>query len=167
MFKLKNIKIFFSLIIAVVLSFGLLACGEKDGKLDPDKTYYSVTDSLKLAINYEGKNFLKDGIGKATLSHISDGDTMSFSLESGEHITIRFFGVNTPESTSKMEKWGVQASLFVKGIINRESEIVLESSTGSVPEVDSYGERYLGYVWYRNSSSESWRNLNVLVVENG
>ena len=168
MFKLKNIiKIFFSLTIAVVLSFGLLACGEGNGKLDPNKTYSSITESCKLDINYEGKDFIKDGIGKAKLNRVADGDTASFQLESGEFVTIRFFGIDTPESTGEVDKWGLSASLFTKRQVNNDSEFVLESSTGGAAEKDSYGTRYLGYVWYRNSSSEDWKNLNLLVVENG
>ena len=167
MLKLKkSIKVFFLLITAVVLSLGLLAC-DKNGKIDPNKTYYDVTNSCKLTANYVGKNFLKDGIGEATLTRISDGDTASFKTSVGDFVTIRFYGVDTPESTGQVDKWGVSASLFVKGIINKDTQFVLESSTGGVPEKDSYGVRYLGYVWYRNSANEEWKNLNLLVVENG
>ncbi|MBO5711911.1 MAG: thermonuclease family protein, partial [Acholeplasmatales bacterium] len=78
-----------------------------------------------------------------------------------------FYGIDTPESTGEVDKWGVSASLFTKAQINANSEFVLESSTGGAAEKDSYGTRYLGYVWYRNSSSEDWKNLNLLIVENG
>ena len=150
----------------VVLSLGLLACNTSD-KIDPNKTYSDVTKTCKLTANYIDKNFLKDGIGTATLSRISDGDTVSFKTSVGDFVTIRFFGVDTPESTGQVDKWGVSASLFVKGIINTETQFVLESSTGGVPEKDSYGVRYLGYVWYRNSDNEEWKNLNLLIIENG
>ena len=167
MLKLKkSIKVFFLLITAVVLSLGLLAC-DKNGKIDPNKTYSDVTNSCKLTANYAGKNFLKDGIGEATLTRISDGDTASFKTSIGDYVTIRFYGIDTPESTGQVDKWGVSASLFVKGIINKDTQFVLESSTGGAPEKDSYGVRYLGYVWYRNNANEDWKNLNLLVVENG
>ena len=166
-FKLKKtIKIIASLSIAVVLLIGLLACG-KGGEFDKNKTYSEITEKCVLDIPYEGKNFIKDGIGKATLTRISDGDTVSFVLESGEYVTIRFYGIDTPESTGEVDKWGVSASLFTKSIINKDCEFVLESSTGGAAEKDSYGTRYLGYVWYRNSADEAFKNLNLLIVENG
>lgn len=168
MFRLKNIiKLFFSLSLAVVLLFGLLACGNGDGKLDPNKKYSSITESCKLTSNYEGKDFVKDGIGIARLNRVADGDTASFVLESGQGVTIRFFGIDTPESTGQVDKWGLSASLFTKAQVNTSTQFVLESSTGGPAEKDSYGVRYLGYVWYRNSSNEDWKNLNLLVVENG
>ena len=152
--------------MAVVLIFGLLACGEKGGKLDPNKTYSDVTNTCDLMKNPEGKNFVKDGIGYAQLNRITDGDTASFIVD-GQYLVVRFFGIDTPESTGQVDKWGVSASLFVKGLISKDSQFILESSTGGRAEKDSYGERYLGYVWYRNSDNEEWTNLNLLIVENG
>ena len=164
MFKLK--KLFNKIVLslgAVALLLGLASCG----KIDKDKTQSKITDTCKLTIDYEGKDFLEDGIGTAKLSRIADGDTASFELPSGSYVTIRFFGIDTPESTGDVDKWGVSASKFTKAQINKDSEFVLESSTGDKPEHDSYGTRYLGYVWYRNSSDEDWKNLNLLIVENG
>lgn len=156
----------FSSLLAVVLVFGLLACDDK-GKLDPNKTYSDITNECELMKLPDGKDFIKDGIGRATLNKVTDGDTASFILESGTYVTIRFFGIDTPESTGQVDKWGVSASLFVKGLINKDTQFILESSTGKKAEVDSYGVRYLGYVWFRNSDNEDWKNLNLLVVENG
>ena len=166
MFKLKkNIKLFFLLLTAVVLSLGLLAC-QTEETFDKDATYSAITESCKLTKNYVDKSFLKDGIGEAKLTRIADGDTMSFRVDN-QFITIRFYGIDTPESTGQVDKWGVSASLFVKGIINDTTQFVLESTTGGKPEKDSYGTRYLGYVWYRQTDSEDWKCLNILVVENG
>lgn len=151
--------------MAVVLSFGLLAC--KENEIDKNKTYQEITEKCILDIPYENKSFIKDGIGTAKLTRISDGDTASFMLESGEYVTIRFYGIDTPESTGEVDKWGVSASLFTKGLIDSDCEFVLESSTGGAAEKDSYGTRYLGYVWYRKSSDEAFKNLNLQIVENG
>ena len=150
---------------AVVLSLGLLAC-QTEKKFDKDATYSAITESCKLTKNYVDKSFLKDGIGEAKLTRIADGDTMSFRVDN-QYVTIRFYGIDTPESTGQVDKWGVSASLFVKGIIKDTTQFVLESTTGGKPEKDSYGTRYLGYVWYRQTDSEDWKCLNILVVENG
>lgn len=165
-FKLKKVvKFFVSLSIAIVLSLGLLACD--GGEFDKNQTFHEITDKCILDIPYENKDFVKDGIGKAKLTRISDGDTASFVLDSGLYVTIRFYGIDTPESTGEVDKWGVSASLFTKSLISADSEFVLESSTGKAAEKDSYGTRYLGYVWYRNSADEQFKNLNLQIVENG
>ena len=180
MFKLKkNLKLIFSLILAVVLSLGLFACGEDNNGgntslADPNVTHSSITESVKLQKKYtddngKSKDFVKDGIGLATVSRFTDGDTANFTLKSekGETITIRFYCVDTPESTGLMEKWGKPASNFTREKLTNAYEIVLESSTGGKATTDSYGQRYLGYVWYRESENDTFKNLNLLLVENG
>lgn len=129
--------------------------------------YSAITKKCKLEVAYEGKNFITDGIGEAKLTKTTDGDTASFQLlDSGNAVTIRFYGIDTPESTGGVEKWGKSASMFVEKILKGAHSIVLEATTTPASH-DSYGVRYLGYVWYRNSAKDSWKNLNLQVVENG
>ena len=165
----KSFKLVLSFVLAVVLSFGLLACGnsKKSNVLDMNKVYSDITNSLKLDLSYEGKHFINDGIGKAELRSVADGDTASFILEDGTNFRVRFYGIDTNESTGQVEKWGKAASIFTTNVLDNATEIVLESSTGGRAETDSYGERYLGYVWYRNSANEDFKNLNLQLVENG
>lgn len=169
MLKLKKIiKLIFSFFTAVVLCFGLLACEEKQtGKLDLNTVYTTITDSLKLTMDYEEGHFINDGIGLAKLRSVTDGDTVAFQLLDGTYFRVRFYGVDTPESTGKVQKWGKAASLFTKNALENAYEIVLESSTGAAAITDNYGERYLGYVWYRNSATDTFKNLNLALVENG
>lgn len=190
MFKLKQkLKLVFSLITAVVLLFGLLACnssektenekteqpqGQIPSLADPNVTHSSVTDTVMLNKEYlnsdgSSKDFVEDGIGLATVIRIADGDTATFRLKSksGNSVTIRFYCIDTPESTGLMEKWGKPASNFTREILSNAYEIVLESSTDGKAVTDSYGVRYLGYVWYRNSETDTFKNLNLLIVENG
>lgn len=169
MLKLKkSIKLIFSFFAAVVLLFGLLACEEnKTGKLDLNTVYTSVTDSLKLTMDYKDRHFINDGIGLARLRSVTDGDTVAFELLDGTYFRVRFYGVDTPESTGKVQKWGKAASNFTKAALEDAYEIVIESSTGKAAVTDNYGERYLGYVWYRKSATDSFKNLNLALVENG
>ncbi|MDE6584830.1 MAG: thermonuclease family protein [Anaeroplasmataceae bacterium] len=125
-----------------------------------------VTAKLKLTKDYEGKTFFKDGIEKATLARKTDGDTSGFWLESGGYVTIRYYAIDTPESTKDYDKWGKAASIFVGDLLENATELILEGSQ-TPPKVDSYGSRYLGYVWFRNSETEDFRNLNLFVIENG
>lgn len=164
--SLKHLK---KLILVVFALVGLVlsSCNENENQDDNTGIYSSITASCKLEKNYEGKDFFEEGIEEATLNKCSDGDTVSFILKnSGKFVNIRFYCVDTPESTGSVEKWGKAASNFTKEILESATEIVLESPT--VPaQVDSYGSRYLSFVWYKNAEHSSWMNLNIQLIENG
>ena len=97
---------------------GKCECGEEDPNYDPFADTYNYvtpeTDALKLSASWEGKDFVKDGIGEVTVSQFVDGDTAHFKTKNGEKVTVRFSGVNTPESTYKVEPWGFAASKYTK-----------------------------------------------------
>lgn len=128
--------------------------------------YDKITKTCSLNVAYAGKDFIEDGIGLATLTKTTDGDTANFKLVGGKMVTIRFYGIDTPESTGSIEKWGKPASMFTAERLESATEIVLEATTTPASH-DSYGVRYLGYVWYRTSENEDFKNLNLEVVENG
>ena len=154
----KILVVLFTLIPFLMVS----SCGEEN--LDH---YDKITSSLKLIENYEGKHFINDGIGSATLLYATDGDTATFRLSpSGDRVTIRFYCVDTPESTGKVQKWGKTASLFTKGILESATEFVLEANTRPASH-DNYGVRYLGYVWYKINANDEFKCLNLELVENG
>ncbi len=158
-----------------------------------------VTDKLKFAQadSLEGKRFASDSAdsssfdhyGYVTLRSCTDGDTANFVQKdyvdvSGKQITIktRFLGVNTPESTAKVEPWGKKASLFTKHVLEEAQAKADEESAASGKEVcnialitdpavmgerDSSGNRWLAFVWYRLGSTAKWRNINLELVELG
>ena len=156
-----------SIVLAVILVCSVaVLCVACNG--NGDKVYDKITKTMKLSKSYEGKSFLEDGVGLATVNRYTDGDTTSFRLvKEGTVIAIRYYSIDTPESTGGVEKWGKQASNFTKKILQSATEIVLESSTGGAAEKDAYGTRYLGYVWYRTSATGSFKCLNLQIVENG
>ena len=154
---------------------GLVAClasctkggnNTKTGGESEDKIYDSITNTCKLNASYEGKDFINDGIGEATLKFVTDGDTATFELTSGTTVRIRFYGIDTPESTGGVEKWGKSASIFTDKTLSSAKKWVLEAST-TPASVDSYGERYLGYVWYKSDDNSQYKNINLQIVENG
>ena len=57
---------------------GKCTCGEKDPNYDPFEDNYNYvtpkTDELKLSADWEGKDFIKDGIGEVTVSQFVDGE---------------------------------------------------------------------------------------------
>lgn len=143
----------------------LVACNEKTTIADNTEHFDAITKTLQLSKSYKNKSFLIDGIGLARVDAFTDGDTTRFTTDDGTLI-IRYFCIDTPESTGSIEKWGKAASNFVKEQLSQATEIVLESSTGDKPKKDSYGTRYLGYVWYKTADSD-FKLLNLEIVENG
>ena len=176
----KSIKILSILLILVLCLALVVACDKVDEPvndptdqdntnneptIDNTKFYDEITKTLKLTKSYEGKSFLSDGIGSATLVAPTDGDTTRFRLAQGTEVAVRYYQIDTPESTGNVEKWGKAAAHFVKERLNSATEIVLEA-TESKAVKDSYGTRYLGYVWYKTADSD-FKLLNLEVVENG
>lgn len=146
---------------------GTCTCGESDPNYDPFVDNYNYvtpeTDALKLTDDWQGKDFVQDGIGEVTVSQFVDGDTAHFKTKNGEKVTVRFSGVNTPESTYKVEQWGFAASNFTKGKLKDAYKIVLQSEDMN-ERFDSTGERYLTWVWLISEDGDS-RLLNLEIVE--
>lgn len=124
------------------------------------------TDALKLTESYEGKEFIKDGIGVVTPVRYIDGDTSVFRSGSTE-FTVRYNGVNTPESTYKIEPWGFVASKFNKkafaDALAQGAKVVLQTEDMS-NRLDSTNVRYLAWVWFVYPNGDS-RLLNLDIVE--
>ena len=154
---MKKINIVLSILGLLVFSLILGSCSEKER---------DFVSELKLEASYENKEFFVDGIGEVELYRTIDGDTAYFKT-GGEEAKIRFVSVDTPESTGKIEPWGKAASDFTKEILNTAETIVLQSSTGTTPDADSTGSRYLAFIWYRIDSNSDFRNLNLELVQNG
>ena len=174
---MKNRGKAIAFVLALITCFVLSACGKTPNvttgggntltTADNTQYYDSITSTLKLNRSYKGLNFLTDGIGVATVDAYTDGDTTRFVLaDSNETIVVRYYSIDTKESTGDVEKWGKAASKFTKTQLEKAVEIVLEA-TDSRAKKDSYGSRYLGYVWYRTADSEDFKLLNLEIVENG
>ena len=149
----------------LVLSCVFVAC-KNDEIADNTEHYDKITKTLKLNLSYEGKSFLNDGVGVFRVDAFTDGDTTRFYSETDGTVNIRYYCIDTPESTGGIEKWGKAASNFVKERLSEATVIVLESSTGKAAVKDSYGTRYLGYVWYK-TATDDFKLLNLEIVENG
>ncbi len=122
------------------------------------------TDKTKLNRNFAGKSFLRDGIGEVELYVSTDGDTAQFK-EGNTTFTVRFNGVDTPESTYKVEPWGKSASRFTKAKLTSAYKIVLQRDEIKTQVLDSTLKRYLAWVWYQPSAGADFRLLNLEIVE--
>ncbi|MDR0934833.1 MAG: thermonuclease family protein [Erysipelotrichaceae bacterium] len=202
---MKKLKV---AILSLIALFALVGCDQSPACLTRtadesvvDFVNTPVTDSMKLlqADSLEGKKFAGgegsnipaesiDHYGYVSLRSATDGDTANFTQEgfvdAGTNLPIsiktRFLGINTPESTAKVEPWGKRASLFTKHKLeaaqakaDEESieqgrkvyNIVLITDVTVFGERDSSGNRWLAFVWYRNDSASDWRCLNLELVE--
>ncbi|MGN1157202.1 MAG: thermonuclease family protein [Agathobacter sp.] len=107
---------------------------------------------------------------EATVKTFVDGDTTHFNVptsvvETGV-LKARYIGINTPESTGKIEEWGKKASKFTKEKLSSATSIIIESDDANW-NADSTGSRYLVWVWYRTSDTEEYRNLNIEILQEG
>lgn len=107
---------------------------------------------------------------QVTVHSFVDGDTTHFNVPESVSPTgvlkARYLGLNTPESTGKIEEYGKKASHFTREKLENASSIIIESDDGHW-NLDSSGGRVLVWVWYRNSESEQYRNLNIELLQNG
>jgi endonuclease YncB( thermonuclease family) len=159
-----------SLLLFLVLGILLVGCvkdeptpGDKDKIYTDDEIPTPLTDEFKFTKDYEGKDFIEDGIGQVTfVSHV-DGDTTIFRTLKGQVITVRYLGIDTPESTYKVEPWGFAAAKFVKKVMENARDndipIVLQADEVNSQRVDSTGKRYLAWVWVGG------RLINLELVE--
>ena len=81
-------------------------------------------------------------------------------------LKARYMGVNTPESTGKIEEWGKKASSFTKEKLSSAVAIMVESNDDKW-NVDSSGGRHLLYVWYKPAEDADYRCLNLELIQNG
>ncbi len=155
----KGLKVLASSIILAGVLSALASCG--NGKI------VDYTADCKLTRDLTNKEFSKDFIEEVSLTYTTDGDTSTFTgKNSGQRFTVRYLGIDTPESTAGYEKWGKAASLWNANILKNASQIAIESNDYKV-NYDSNGTRILAYVWYKSSSDSEWRNLNIETVQEG
>lgn len=171
---MKKILLTFVLLVCVL---SLVSCKKCNKDKDEDVSYTSETydwktpqtDKLKLTESYQGKDFIKDGIGEVTPVRYVDGDTTVFKTASGEEFTVRYNGINTPESTYRIEPWGYAASKYNKATYAEELEkgakIVLQTED-MVTRLDSTGQRYLAWIWFVYPDGDS-KLFNLQMAELG
>ncbi|KFZ26564.1 MAG: Thermonuclease precursor [Candidatus Izimaplasma bacterium HR2] len=114
------------------------------------------TDALAMDFTYEDTDFIASGIGEVTLVSCIDGDTAIFT-EGGANFTVRFLGVDTPESTYRFDPWGKAASMFTCDKLTNATTIVLEYDPATT-RTEGNG-RYLSWIWYDG------RLLNLELIE--
>ena len=95
---------------------------------------------------------------EVTLKKCVDGDTAWFILN-GEEIKIRFLAIDTPESTTKVEEYGKEASEYVCNLLTVSEKIEIKYDTNS-DTTDKY-DRHLVWVFVNDEL------LQEKIIENG
>jgi micrococcal nuclease len=107
---------------------------------------------------------------EVTVHAYIDGDTTHFNVPEtvmpGGVLKARYLAINTPESTGKIEPWGKTASNYTKETLKNATSIIIESDDGKW-NADSTGGRYLVWVWYKTAESDTYRNLNIEILQLG
>lgn len=165
-------KLFFTILASVSILF-VSSCNEETNKF----VDYASSSEARLNIDYKGRSFLTDGIAQVTLKTAIDGDTAHFNEEgNSELLKIRFYGIDTPESTGKIQPWGKAASNFTKEKLKNANEngtivISVPQDEYTIPSHDSTGTRYLGLVWFneevKDCDYKDLKLLNLLLVQEG
>ena len=160
---MKHYRILAVLLLICTLLAGFASC--KPTEEEPEHIDYA--DELKLDMT---SPTLKEEVTVKT--HI-DGDTTHFyfvndlrSKFEDNVVKARYLSINTPESTGRIEPWGKKASNFTKERLTNATSIIIESDDNKW-NVDSTGNRYLVWVWYKTADMTDYRNLNLEILQNG
>lgn len=148
------------LLIFTVLTC-VAACGDKGDT--PTHVDYAVKNTFDPASTDTVK-------AEVTVKSFIDGDTTHFfvptSISETGVLKARYLGINTPESTGQIEAYGKKAASFTKEKLENATSIYIESDNGQW-NLDSTGARHLVWVWYKPAGSDTYRNLNIEIMQNG
>lgn len=160
-------------LLASLMGFSSLSsCTTEASQQSSPLELVDYVSQVKLSMEYEGKNFLTDGAGEATVKQYVDGDTTHFIELDKREVKTRYGGINTPESTAQIQKWGKSASIFTQSKLESAKHIVLTnpSMQAGKPELDSTNTRYMTFVWYttvEDPTLDDFRLLNLEIVQEG
>lgn len=103
-------------------------------------------------------------IRQVTVLNKKDGDTTDFLMKNnGTQITVRYLGIDTPETYPTAEPWGEAGKKYTNDYLDQAEEVYVQIETSS-GMVDTYG-RTLGYVWIKLDGK--YVLLNYLVAKAG
>ena len=150
------------LVLCISLTVFISCNNTPDGPNTPEWVDYAST--LKLDMT---SNTLKV---PATVKGYIDGDTTHFYVSRDVNddgiVKARYLAINTPESTGRIEPWGKAAAKFTRSKLEGAVSIILESDNNKW-NIDSTGERYLVWVWYKTTEDGEYRNLNLEILQEG
>lgn len=132
-----------------------------------EKKYFNTESESK------PKNLESNALEEVNYVRAKDGDTLVVAKQTGEEVTVRLIGIDTPESVHPDEernmKEGEKASDYTKELLSGYESLWLQYDE---EVVDQYG-RVLAYVWLSQNVDVSNYNdvsaymLNAILIRNG
>ena len=162
-------KSILSLILACFCTFGLAVANRSAASSEATLTAAAATTET---VDYAAQAVLDlNGSSQTIEAKVKtyvDGDTTHFFAQDFPNgvLKARYAAVNTPESTGKLEEWGKKASKFTREKLSTATSIIVESED-EVFTPDSTGDRYISWVWYKAPGANSYRNLNLELLQEG
>ena len=164
---MNKFRTYFLLFLVLTLILG--ACGNA-GPVPPETTEPTLSEFVDYAASLKLDMSSDSAKEEVTIKTFVDGDTVHFYVSAAVHesgvLKGRFLGINTPESTGKIEEYGKAASKFTRERLSAATSIIIESDNDKW-NIDSTGDRYLVWVWYKTESDQEYRNLNLEILQNG
>ena len=162
---MKTVKKLISLLLVLcVVVACITGCDNKTASTQGGSDTVDYVENTKLQMDSTTKK------QEVTVKSYIDGDTTHFyvpsEISADGTLKARYMGVNTPESTGKIEEWGKKASSFTKEKLSGAASIIIESDNDQW-NLDSTGGRHLVWVWYQPSADADYRCLNLELVQNG
>ena len=167
---MKHTKLLSALLAACILLGCMAGCSGETDSTTPSTTAPAVIEETDFAGSITLNTTSPTAKLEVSVRSFIDGDTVHFNTTDPQFdegvLKLRFLGINTPESTGKIEQWGKKASNFTKEKLSTAAAILVESD-GPSWVADSTGSRYLGWVWYKPTADAPWRNLNIEILQSG
>ena len=168
----KLLKILSIATLVAPIAFGLTACQPTSSSSTSSE---EVTTSEKQFVDYASELKFDENSGRkwieATVKQTIDGDTTHFyvptTVTADGVLKARYLGIDTPESTGKVEPWGKAASKFTKSKLTEEGTVVRIESNDGAWNIDSTGERHLVFIWYKSPSMTDYKCLNIELMQEG
>ena len=164
---MNKFRTYFLLFMVFALMLG--ACGNA-GPVQPEATEPTLGEFVDYAATLTLDMSSESAKEEVTVKTDVDGDTAHFYVSAAVHesgvLKGRFLGINTPESTGKIEEYGKAASKFTRERLENATSIIIESDNEQW-NIDSTGDRYLVWVWYKTASDTEYHNLNLEILQNG
>ena len=177
-FRVFLLTVFTSVIALCVILAGACSPDKNKGSNNANNNanHVDYVSDLHLDFSTETKK------QEVTVRLFIDGDTTHFNPVTNSTLTgynasdfedtlgyikARYLAINTPESTGQIEEWGKKASKFTRSKLEPEGTKIVVESDVDYWDIDSTGERYLLWVWYRPPGATEFRNLNVEILQEG
>jgi len=141
---------------------------EETKKEEKTEDIGKTENSTSSKVTNNGSNKINPPVSleKAKVVRVIDGDTVEVELSNGAKEKVRFIGINTPESTTRIEPYGKEAAGYTKNQLTGKT-VYLEKD---VSDRDKHG-RLLRIVWIEQpkeiSESEIRAKMfnSILVLE--